>query len=65
MKAKHAISILVFGYCFDFVGALFKITHRPSADTLLTVAAILKVVGALIFLYKITNYPKFKEFLNS
>ena len=62
MKAKHAVSILVFGYCLDFIGALFKILHTTEADMTLTAAAILKVVGALLFLYKLTNYPKIKDF---
>jgi hypothetical protein len=65
MKARHAMAILIFGYCFDFIGALFKIVHRPGAETLFIIAAVMKVVGALLFLYKLTNYPKFKDFLNS
>lgn len=64
MKAKHAISLLVFGYCLDFIGGLLKILHTAKADITLTVAAILKVLGALLFLYKLTNYPKIKEFLD-
>ena len=64
MKAKHAISLLVFGYCFDFMGGLLKILHRPGADTVLIIAAVLKILGALLFLYKLTNYPKIKDFFN-
>jgi hypothetical protein len=65
MKAKHAIALLIFGYCLDFIATFFKITHRPGADTSFGLATILKVVGALILLYKITNYPKFKDFIDS
>jgi hypothetical protein len=36
--------------------------HQPNADTALIVAAILKVSGALLFLYKLTNYLGIKEF---
>jgi len=64
MKAKYAIILLIFGYCFDFIGAFLKITHQPGADTVFLIATILKVIGALLFLYKLTNYPKIKEFLN-
>jgi hypothetical protein len=64
MKAKHAISLLVFGYCLDFIGGLLKILHTAQADITLTVAAILKVLGALLFLYKLTSYPKIKEFFD-
>ena len=65
MKAKHALVLLVFGYCFDFVGAVLKIMHRPGADNLFIAATILKISGALLLLYKITNYRKIKEFLDS
>jgi len=65
MKAKHAITMLVLGYCLDFIGGLFKILHRSEADTILVIAAILKVFGLLLFLYKLTNHPKIKEFLNN
>jgi hypothetical protein len=64
MKTKHAIMLLVVGYCFDFIGALLKITHSSSTDTVLTIGAILKVTGGLLFLYKILTYPKFKDVLN-
>jgi hypothetical protein len=64
MNAKYAISLLVFGYCLDFIGGLFKILHTAEADIMLTIAVILKVLGGLLFLYKLTNYPKIKEFLD-
>lgn len=63
MKAKHAITLLVLGYCLDFIGGLFKILHTAEADITLTIAAILKVLGGLLFLYKLLSYPKFKEFM--
>lgn len=65
MKIKHAILILCMGYCLDAIGGLFKITHHPQADTILIMSAALKVLGLLTFLYKLTRYPKIKEFLNS
>jgi hypothetical protein len=65
MKAKHAITLLVLGYCFDFAGGFLKIIHHSNADTILLIGAMLKIVGALLFVYKLTNYPKFKEFLNN
>jgi hypothetical protein len=65
MKAKYSISLFVFGYCLDFIGGLLKIMHMRYADTVLSIAAIFKVFGALLVLYKITNYPKVKDFLNS
>ena len=64
MKAKHAIILLVVGYCFDFIGGLRKIMHAPAANTLLIIGTLLKVLGALLFLYKLLTYPKWKDFLN-
>jgi hypothetical protein len=64
MKAKHSISLLVFGYCLDFIGGLLKVLHYPGADTILIIAAFLKVLGALLFLYKLTNYPMVKDFFD-
>jgi hypothetical protein len=46
-------------------GGLFKIRLRYEAGTIRTIAAILKVFGLLFPLYKLTNYPKIKDFLNS
>lgn len=65
MKAKHAITLLVLGYCLDFVAALQKIMHQPSADTLFYVATGMKVLGGLLFLYKLTRYPKLRDFMES
>ncbi len=64
MKTKHAIILLLCGFCLDFVGALFKILHTEQANITLTIAAVLKVLGALLFLYKLTTYSKFKDFMN-
>lgn len=64
MKAKHGIIILILGYCFDFIGGLFKIMHREGADTILIVATVLKIFGALTLLYKLIIYPKIKDFMN-
>jgi hypothetical protein len=64
MKTKHAISLLIIGYCFDFIGALNKILHTPIADNLLIAAMVLKVTGGILFLYKLLTNPKAKEFLD-
>jgi hypothetical protein len=63
MKAKHAIILLIFGYCLYFIGALFKILHTALADIMLTAASIFNVVGALLLLYKLLTYSKIKDFL--
>lgn len=64
MKLKHALIFIVFGYCLDFTGSLFKITHAPNADALLIAGTVLKISGFLLFLYKILTHPKARDFLN-
>jgi hypothetical protein len=64
MKTRHAVALYIIGLCCDFIGALFKILHYPGADELLVFGTILKVMGALLFLYKLLTYPKVKEFLD-
>lgn len=64
MKIKHAIILLVTGYCLDFIGGLFKIMHYPNGDLLLLLATIIKISGALVLLYKVLTHPKLKDFLN-
>jgi hypothetical protein len=65
MKAKHALVLIVIGYCLNFIGALLKILHRQEADFILIVATVLTVFGLLLFLTKIIKFSRFKEFLNS
>lgn len=64
MKAKHALVLYILGLCTELVGALFKIQHWHYADALLIVGTALKVVGVLLFGYKLLTHPKVKEFLN-
>jgi hypothetical protein len=64
MKTKHAVILIVLGFCLDFIGAIRKITHSPDADIFFYIATILKVAGALLFLYKLTRYPRFRDFMN-
>jgi len=64
MKVKHAIILLVLGFCLDIAGAVMKILHWQGADLMLVVALIIKVIGALVLVNKILTYAKFKDFLN-
>ena len=65
MKTKHGFLLLVLGYCFDFVGAYLKITHKANADNIFLIATGLKIIGALFILYKLVIYRKFRDFMNS
>lgn len=64
MKAKHALVLLVVGYCLDFVASLFKIEHWEYADQLFFISTICKVTGTIVLLLKLLAHPKAKEFLN-
>jgi hypothetical protein len=64
MRVKHTIIIIVLAYCLDFFGAAQKIMHHPHADSILMIAALLKVTGSLLFVYKLLTYPKVKDFIN-
>ena len=64
MKARHAITLLVLGYCVDFVGALQKILHSPNADLILTAGMALKVAGGLLLLYKLLRYGPLRDFMD-
>ena len=64
MKIKHALIYLAVGYCFDFVGALYKILHAEYGDQLLVAGTVFKVVGLMLFAVKLLTHPKAKEFLN-
>jgi len=64
MKTKHALIILAMGYLVYFAGLSYKLTHWGSGDSILIVAAVLKILGVVIFLIKLFTYPKVREFLN-
>ena len=63
MKIKFSILIFVFGYALDFMGIWLKIIHQPLADIILAIAALLKIIGLLLFTFFLLGHPKVKEFL--
>ncbi len=64
MKVKHAIIIIIIGYCINVWGALQKILHSINANNILTLGFVIIIIGWLLLLYKIITHPKLKEFLN-
>jgi hypothetical protein len=64
MKLRHALILLVLGYCVEAFGMLQKILHTPKADTILSIGIILIIGAWLIILTKLLTHPKIKEFLN-
>ncbi|WP_441556470.1 GldL-related protein [Chryseobacterium sp. 2TAF14] len=68
MKTKHTFLIFLTGFLINIVGAFFKITHWSfgifNANIIFTIGSIFEIIGALLFLYKLFTYPKFKDFMN-
>lgn len=64
MKTKHALFLLAMGFVIDFIGVFVKILHTQYADALMFLGMLLKVIGLLLFVYKLFTNPKAKEFLN-
>lgn len=65
MKIKHAIFLIILGYCFTLFGSLQKILHTPLADNILRIGMGITICGFLLLLYKLFTSPKFKDFMNS
>jgi hypothetical protein len=64
MKTKHAILIFLLGFLTNVGGTFLKIMHFPNANIFLTIGFAIKIIGAILFLYKLFTYPKFKDFMN-
>ena len=64
MKIKHLLAIIIFGFIFTIIGALFKIQHWAYASEILTIGTLIKVVFAILLIHKILTTDKFKDFLN-
>ncbi|TCD10780.1 hypothetical protein EZ449_07790 [Pedobacter frigidisoli] len=65
MKVKHTIIIFALGFGMDFIGAILKIMHVYGGSFLLIAALVFKVIGGLLFFYKLITSPKLKAFMNS
>ncbi|HEX2608269.1 MAG TPA: hypothetical protein VHK91_12860 [Flavisolibacter sp.] len=64
MKAKHAIILLALGFCLDLVVVLLRTLHVRASGDISLLAALLKIGGGFLFIYKLVTYPKWKDFLN-
>jgi len=65
MKIKHTLLLLLAGFCLEFLGAWLKIMHTKYADLTLMLSMVFKILGAILFCYKILVHPKLKQFMNS
>ena len=64
MKFRYALFIYLIGYCFNFVGALFKIQHWQGASLLLTVATTMNVLGIIAIFVSIATNKKLRDIIN-
>lgn len=63
MKAKHTVLLVALGFALEFIGGLLKITHRPSANSVLLTATVCKVLGVLLLAWKVVRYEGFRKFM--
>lgn len=65
MTARGAIILLLIGFAFSIIGALFKIQHWPYAGPLLVASSLIQSIAVLVLAVKVSRYPGFKDFLDS
>lgn len=65
MKVKHILVLLLVSWIIIVVGSLYKLTHRPGADLLLTIGFWTKGLAFVLFIIKLFTMKKFREFLDS
>jgi len=64
MKTKHAFLIFLIGFLINIAGTCLKIVHFPNANLCLAIGSPVEVIGAILILYKLFTYPKFRVFMN-
>ena len=64
MKIRHVLIFLVIAFVIGFIGALFKIMHWPGSDVILVAAMVLKVIAAVLLVFKVLSLPEVKKFIN-
>lgn len=64
MKVKHILALFLIAYIVMTIGALLKIMHWPYGNELITFSTVLKVIAALLAIWKVFTMQGFKDFLN-
>lgn len=64
MKIKHIIILFLLAYVFEVLGVHFKIMQLQGAPTLFTISTVLKVISALLGVWKLATIKDFSNFLN-
>lgn len=64
MKVKHIIIIFLLSYIFEVAGVHFKIMQLQGAPALYTTASVLKVISAILGIWKLFTVKEFSNFMN-
>ena len=65
MKVKHIIILFLLGYILEVLGGYFKIMQLMGAPEVFTVAISLKVVAAILGVWKMFTIKNSNDILNA
>ena len=65
MKVKHIIILFLLGYILELLGGYFKIMQLMGAQEVFTVAISLKVVAAVLGIWKMFTIKNSNDILNA
>lgn len=65
MKVKHIIILFLLGYILELLGGYFKIMQLMGAQEVFTVAISLKVVAAVLGVWKMFTIKNSNDILNA
>lgn len=65
MKVKHIIIIFLLGYILELLGGYFKIMQLMGAREVFTIAISLKVVAAVLGIWKMFTIKNTNDILNA
>lgn len=65
MKVKHILVLFFLAYIFESLGFHFKVMQLMGAPTLLLISSALKVISAILGIWKVLTLKNYKDFLNS
>lgn len=64
MKVKHIVAIFLLAYILEVLGVHFKIMHLTGAPQLFNASTTLKIIAALLGIWKLFTIKDFSNFLN-
>lgn len=64
MKIRHIILIFCFAFFLVIIGSLFKVMQWPGAGVVLAVGLSLKVIAAILAVWKAINSKQLREVID-